>query len=328
MKAIRNICVLFIIRRFSILMIASTLTIFSTLKAQTVKTIIIDAGHGLPDPGNQNSYSREADITLAIAQKLYRKMQDSLPQIKTLMTRTNQNLPGGNTNKDVANRWRAEFANQNKGDLFVCIHANDASRVPHSEVTGHRKEVYYTGKKKKRKRHVNIVPIYRHWTTPSPAIGPETYIWASSENSSKLEFVKNNSKVDSTESTDESVDSTENKNAFNSPEELIMASLRTKKYFDRSLLLADLVQDEFGKQGRPIGRGVKQRNEKRIWVLQATAMPSILVETGFMSSPTEGQYLVSEEGQEQIASAIFNAIVRYLNQLKAGKVFQSAGGMH
>ena len=327
MIVIKNVYTSFVNIRLGIFIMASMLVIFSGLKAQTVKTVIIDAGHGLPDPGNQNAYSRESDIALAIAQKLYRKMQDSLPQIKTLMTRTNQNLPGGNTNKDIANRWRAEFANQNKGDLFICIHANDAPRVHHSEVVGHRKEVYYTGKKKKRRKHVSIVPIYRHWTTPSPAIGPETYIWASSENSSKLEFVKNNSKPDSTQSADESVDSTESKNAF-STEELIMATLRTKKYFERSLLLADLVQEEFVRQGRPGDRGIRQRNEKRIWVLQATAMPSILVETGFMSSPTEGQYLVSEEGQEQIASAIFNAIVQYINQLKAGKLFQSTGGMH
>jgi len=73
---------------------------------------------------------------------------------------------------------------------------------------------------------------------------------------------------------------------FDSPEAKILASIQTKKYFDRSITLANYVEEEFVKEGR-FSRGVKQRDDEGIWVLQATAMPSILVETGFISNPDE-----------------------------------------
>jgi N-acetylmuramoyl-L-alanine amidase len=64
---------------------------------------------------------------------------------------------------------------------------------------------------------------------------------------------------------------------LNSPEAMIRAQLYEKKYFGKSLILASFVEEEFVRGGRT-SRGVKQRNEKGIWVLQATGMPSILVE--------------------------------------------------
>lgn len=287
--------------------------------AHQLKTIIVDPGHGYPDPGEEGKYSSEADIVLAIAKKLVDKLHDSLPGIKVLMTRTDRNLPGGLHNKDLANRWRAQFANENHGDLFVCIHANAAPSIHHSEITGHRTKVYYTGKGKHRKRHTKRVAIYRYWTTPSPVTGTETYVWAVNKNDSKQQFVQSNQ--DTSELYGEEKDSTL---PDMTTEEKIVASIRTRKYFSRSLLLANLIQNEYKQQGRAIhddiGNGVKQRNEKGIWVLQATAMPSILTETGFLSNPAEEDYLNSQSGQDQIASAIFNAIVVYKKQVDEGRV--------
>lgn len=290
--------------------------------AQTVhqlKTIIVDPGHGYPDPGEQGKYSCEADVVLAIAKKLVDKLQDSLPGVKVLMTRTDQNLPGGLRDASQANRWRAQFANENHGDLFVCIHANAAPPVHHSEIVDHRTKVYYTGRGKHRKRHTKRVAVYRYWTTPSPVTGTETYVWAVSKNDSKQQFVQTNQ--DTSELYGEEKDSTM---PNLTTEEKIVASIRTRKYFSRSLFLANLIQDGYKKQGRvihdDIGNGVKQRNEKGIWVLQATAMPSILTETGFLSNPAEEDYLNSQAGQEQVASAIFNAVVAYKTQVDAGRV--------
>ncbi|HZH00972.1 MAG TPA: N-acetylmuramoyl-L-alanine amidase, partial [Flavisolibacter sp.] len=62
-------------------------------------------------------------------------------------------------------------------------------------------------------------------------------------------------------------------------------------------------------------RGQKQR-QVGIWVLQATAMPSILVETGYISNKTEEDYLNSREGQDQIARCVSNALKNYVSWLE------------
>jgi N-acetylmuramoyl-L-alanine amidase len=307
----KNLFYIFIFLLFAI-SIATPATAQTTI--HQLKTIIIDAGHGFPDGGAQGSYSYESDVALSVAKKLFQKLQDSLPQCKILMTRTTADLPNGMTNPHDANRWRAEFANENHGDLFVSIHCNDAAPVYHSEVVGHRTEVYHTGRGSHRKRHTRRVPVYHYWTTPSQVQGTETYVWAVNKNDSKQQFIQHNQ--DSTELYGENQDSTQ---TDMTPEEKIMAAIRTRKYFSHSLLLANLIQNEYINQGRT-NRGVLQRNEKGIWVLQATAMPSVLTEIGFISNPDEENYLNSASGQDQIASNIFQAIVTYKNLVESGKV--------
>jgi len=274
-----------------------------------IKTIIVDPGHGLPDPGNQGKDgSNESDIALAIGQKLAQKIKDSLPGINVLMTRNDAYLPTHMLNKDQANRWRANFANENHGDLFISIHVNDDGRNGkewHSEVVGHETKVYYTGKGKRRKRHTRSVPVYRRYSTPTGVVGTETYIWSVSKNDSKTNVVKD-SDIGEFSETDSTADSTQ---TYDSPEAQIAASIRMRKYFERSLMLGTLIQNNFAAQGR-VDRGVRQR-PKGIWVLQATAMPSVLVETGFNCNEEEEDYLTSAEGQNEVASAIFRAIVQY-----------------
>ncbi len=70
-----------------------------------------------------------------------------------------------------------------------------------------------------------------------------------------------------------------------------------------------MVEEEFVGIGR-FSRGVKQR-QKGIWVLQATAMPSILIELGFLSNETEESFLMSNQGQQTMAESIVKAINRY-----------------
>lgn len=84
-------------------------------------------------------------------------------------------------------------------------------------------------------------------------------------------------------------------------------------------MLAATVEEEFVKQGR-VSRGVKQRDDKGIWVLQAVAMPAILVEMGFLSNDEEAQYIASDKGQQEIADAIARSVKRYKYSLdnKAG----------
>lgn len=93
-----------------------------------------------------------------------------------------------------------------------------------------------------------------------------------------------------------------------SPTSMIGLSLEQEEYLDQSLLLASLIQQEFEKKLRRVNRGVKQAG---FVVLYQTYMPSVLIETGFLTNRIEGVYLYSKAGQEQMAQAITNSIVDY-----------------
>ncbi len=99
-----------------------------------------------------------------------------------------------------------------------------------------------------------------------------------------------------------------------SPEANIIFSLYQNAYLDQSLTMAALVQTQFRDRARRIDRGVKQAG---FLVLYEIAMPGILVETGFISNPTEEQYLMSSSGQAYLASAIFRAFRDYKEEQDA-----------
>ena len=100
----------------------------------------------------------------------------------------------------------------------------------------------------------------------------------------------------------------------NSPEFIALSLVKTKQFSQRSATLSMMVEEEFAKVGRRSG-GAKQR-QVGIWVLQATAMPSILVETGFITNPDEERYLNSESGQNELAVCITNALGTYVKWLE------------
>ncbi len=76
----------------------------------------------------------------------------------------------------------------------------------------------------------------------------------------------------------------------------------------QNLELAKETQKEFKINTAVKDRGVKAAG---FWVLYKTTMPSILIELGFLSNPSDEAYLLSEKGQNQMASAIFHAIKAY-----------------
>lgn len=260
-----------------------------------IRTIIVDAGHGGSDKGAHGDYSNEKDICLAIALQLGKKMEETFPDINILYTRKDDSYP--------TVRERADFANANKGDLFISIHVNAGPRIKHSKVIGYRTQVYYTGKGSNRKKHTRKVPRYSTYYTENPSHGTETYIWAEDRTDEKGEFVNERISENINESEEYVPD-------VNDPEFKAKSLLWTKRFFDKSLLLASMVEEEFGKGGR-FSRGVKQRNWRGIWVLQATAMPSILVETGFITNKPDEKYLNSKEGQDEVAEHVLKAVKRY-----------------
>ena len=177
---------------FIILLFTSFRNSPASPKQNTLRTIVIDAGHGGKDFGAAGKYSYEKNVALAIALKLQTTLQQAMPDVKIVMTRT--------TDVFDPPPVKANKANAAKGDLFICIHCNSVPRVRHSEVTGYRTETYYTGKGRKKKKHSRQAPIYRTWYTQNPVTGTETYIWAAHKNEDKELAMRENESlyIDST----------------------------------------------------------------------------------------------------------------------------------
>jgi N-acetylmuramoyl-L-alanine amidase len=95
---------------------------------------------------------------------------------------------------------------------------------------------------------------------------------------------------------------------------MMIINMKTQSYFSRSASLALTIEEEFAKVGR-VSRDAKQR-QKGIWVLQAVAMPAVLVETGFISNPEEELYLNSPEGQQEICQVLIRSLKRYRYSLE------------
>ena len=102
----------------------------------------------------------------------------------------------------------------------------------------------------------------------------------------------------------------------NSPEAHIILSMYQNAFISQSILLAEKVENQFKQVTKRPSRGVKQAG---FVVLRATAMPSILVETGFLSNTQDEAYLLSHRGQTQIASAIFRAFKSYKEVVESGQ---------
>jgi N-acetylmuramoyl-L-alanine amidase len=268
-----------------------------------IRTIVVDAGHGGTDVGARGRYSTEAQITLEISLKLEEELKSLLPDTRIVMTRTT----------DVFHnvREKASIANSEGGDLFVCIHVNAAAPIKHREFIKYKTVTYYSGKGKKRKKHTKQEPVYRYWTTPNPRNGTSTYVFAADRSDEKASGLLDDERF---ESESEVVDVPDP----SSPEAMIKARLWSQKFFKNSVKLASLIEGEFTEMGRT-SLGVLQRNEKGIWVLQATNMPAVLVETGFITNQEEEDYLNSEKGQQEMVAAIAKAVVEYKNLVDAPK---------
>ena len=94
----------------------------------------------------------------------------------------------------------------------------------------------------------------------------------------------------------------------NSPESEIMFELMQDRDMKESVNFAKLAQEEMVKSGGRKDMGVLQAN---LAVLRLTYMPSVLLEVGFISTPAEERFLMSDEGRTVMAQCIYNAISRY-----------------
>ncbi|MBB4802471.1 N-acetylmuramoyl-L-alanine amidase [Flavobacterium nitrogenifigens] len=151
-----------------------------------------------------------------------------------------------------------------------------------------------------------FVSIHCNANKNTAADGTETYVMGLSKVASNLEAAKKENSVITLEK-----DYKRKYEGYdpNSPESMIGMTLMQEEYLDNSISLATKIEDNFEKLGKKLRQGgVKQAP---FMVLHKAYMPRVLVETGFVSNPTEGNILNSEEGQDDIAKAIAEAILSY-----------------
>lgn len=98
-----------------------------------------------------------------------------------------------------------------------------------------------------------------------------------------------------------------------SPESFIVFSLMQNTFLKQSLDFASHIQSQFRERVKRYDRGVKQAG---FLVLYRTTMPSVLIEVGFITNPEEERFLMSEEGQNYLASAVYRAFREYKNSIE------------
>ena len=143
-------------------------------------------------------------------------------------------------------------------------------------------------------------------SSPKP-YGVETFVMGEHRNAANLEVAKKENAAilyeDNAQSDYDNFDP-------NSPEAYIMLNFFQSEYKNASLDLAERIQNQMVKRVGRKDRGVQQAG---FLVLYKTAMPSVLVEIGFISNPSEENFISSKEGQTYLASAIFRAFRDYKN---------------
>ena len=298
----------FVIKVFLVMLFISSVAVAQNTKK--IKTIIVDAGHGGKDFGAHGGYegglnSYEKNITLDISLKLVAELRRQLPDVKIVPTRT--------TDIYQNPREKAEIANENKGDLFICIHADAVNLKTGRRQIGSHKEtryrVKYSGRGKRKKKistpYTVTVPTYEYYKIGSQRSGTSIWLFAAHKTSDKLKAVMDNEELQ----IESGIDSVYNSINFDTPEGRIRAKIYADRYQKKSIKLATMVDEEVDKTDRA-ALGLNQR-QVGIWVLQATNMPAILIETGFITNHDDERYLNSDKGQQELAECITRAVKKY-----------------
>lgn len=159
-----------------------------------------------------------------------------------------------------------------------------------------------------------FVSIHCNAAPKGEAQGTETFVMGLTKNASNLEVAKKENAVITLES-----DYKVKYAGYDpkSPESIIGITLLQEEYLDQSITIATKIQNEYTNKLERKNRGVKQGP---FLVLNQTSMPSVLTELGFLSYKPEGQYLNSEDGQEELAKGIADAILSYKKEYYGGTI--------
>lgn len=149
-----------------------------------------------------------------------------------------------------------------------------------------------------------FISVHTNSTSNNTTTGTETYFLTLDKAATNTEVVKR-------ENSAIQYENNKQRYATNSLENEIMSEVIMGSNMRTSAIFAKLLQDEYRKTGR-YNRGVHQQN---FHVLRQVAMPSILTELGFISTPSEEAYLNSEQGINELATCIFNAFRKHISPI-------------
>lgn len=157
-----------------------------------------------------------------------------------------------------------------------------------------------------------FISIHCNAATNRAAYGTETFVLGLHKSEENLEVAKRENSVITLESDYEQMyDGFDPK----APETHILLALNQNAFLEQSTLYASKVQNQFTYKLNRFNRGVKQAG---FAVLARTTMPSVLVELGFISNYEEERYLSSSNGQEELASSLFEAFSDYKKAMESG----------
>ncbi len=250
---------------FGILFFLLTTSIYLTAQVDNkITKVVIDAGHGGKDPGALGSRSKEKNITLSVALKTGKYIEENLKDVEVIYTRK--------TDVFIELHKRAQIANESGADVFISIHCNS--------------------------------------NKSSQPKGAETYVMGLHKTQDNLDVAKTENAAIYYEEDYKTQYEGFNPNA---DEDYILLSMFQSATIDESINLAQKVETQFRDRVGRKDRGVKQAG---FWVLYKTTMPGVLIELGFLSNPAEEKFLLSEEGQDYMASAIYRAFKQYKKEFE------------
>ena len=158
------------------------------------------------------------------------------------------------------------------------------------------------------RNHANLfISIHANSHKTTGPSGVETFVMGLSQSKANLDVAKlENADI----LLEDDYKSNEAYQGFdpNAPESFVMFAMFQNAYLNKSLNFAQHIQDQYRSHLKSINRGVKQAE---LFVLYKTTMPAVLTEMGFISNPTEEAFMMSDEGQAQIAICLYNAFATY-----------------
>jgi N-acetylmuramoyl-L-alanine amidase len=234
-------------------------------RANQIRTVVLDAGHGGKDPGTHGRYAKEKNLNLKIALEIGRKIKEEMPNVRVIYTRT--------TDRFIELAERSAIANRNRADLFISIHcnANPNSKAVH---------------------------------------GTETYTMGLHKTEGNLDVAKRENAVILKETNYQ-----ETYKGFNpnSPLAYIMLANYQHAFLGSSINFAEKVERNFHRNADRRSNGVKQAGFLVLW---RTTMPSVLVETGYLTNNDEEDFLASDEGRGRITNAVYKAFEQYKHDME------------
>lgn len=261
-------------------------------RAGISKTVVIDPGHGGQDTGASLASIHESSLAMLISSQLRKKLEAQGHRV--LLTREKDEW--------VSLEGRAAFANTSRADLFISIHLNSST-----DPRAHGKEFYFQ----------NQLPV-----------DEEALFLANRENHSHDDGDKasanlgqdrvEKARLREAERARLPTLNIENKSVHSDVRNILEDLDRSARVRESSELAKELFNSWQGssaassvQKNRAASRGIRQAP---FFLVSHVAMPSVLVEVGFLSHKIEGKKLQDEAYQNQLTTALAAGINRYFNR--------------